>query len=44
MIKRYGASRDHSYRFHVLISDEIEKRKENNDSDKLIDENIINPK
>ena len=39
MIKKYGASCDHSYRFHNLVTEENEKRKENNDSDKLIEEN-----
>ena len=44
MIKKYGASYDHSYRFHCLVNEENEKRKENNDSDKLIEENNIKSK
>lgn len=44
MIKKLGASRDHSYKFHTLVVEENEKRKENNDSDKLIDDNRIKPK
>jgi hypothetical protein len=39
MIKKYGASCDHTYKFRSLVTEENEKRKENNDSDKLIEEN-----
>ena len=42
MIKKYGASRDHSYRFHNLVLEEREKDKENDDFDKLIDDNDNN--
>ncbi len=44
MIKKYGASKDHTYKFHTLVVEENEKRKDNNDSDKLIDDNSIKPK
>ena len=44
MIKKYGASRDHTYKFHILVAEENEKRKDNNDSDKLIDDNNIKSK
>ena len=39
MFKTYGASKDLSYKFHNLLTEEIEKRKDENDSDKLISEN-----
>ena len=39
MIKKYGASRDHTYKFHTLVVEENDKRKDNNDSDKLIEDN-----
>ena len=39
MFKKYGASRDHTYKYHILL-EEKEKNKENNDSDKLIEDNI----
>lgn len=42
MIKKYGASRDRSYRFHNLVLEEREKDKENDDFDKLIDDNYNN--
>ena len=42
MFKRYGASRDRSYRFHNLVLEEREKNKENDDFDKLIDDNDNN--
>ena len=42
MFKTYGASKDLSYKFHNLLTEEIEKRKDENDSDKLISENNIN--
>ena len=42
MFKKYGASRDHSYRFHNLVLEEREKNKQNDDFDKLIDDNYIN--
>ena len=40
MFKKYGASRDHSYKFHCLVLEEKDKNKDNNDydSDKLIEE------
>ena len=45
MYKTYGVSKDLSYKFNNILSEEIEKRKEENDSDKLISDdnnNIIN--
>ena len=42
MIKTYGVSKDLSYRFNNLLSEELEKRKDENDSDKLISDNNIN--
>ena len=42
MIKTYGVSKDLSYHFHNLLSEELEKRKDENDSDKLISDNNIN--
>jgi hypothetical protein len=47
MLKKYGASRDRGYKFRsfILEARENKKEKDNNDSDKLIeDENNINPK
>ena len=47
MLKKYGASRDRSYKFRTFILEvrESKKDKDNNDSDKLIeDENNINSK
>ena len=41
MFKTYGASKDLSYKFHNLLTEEIEKRKDENDSDKLISEDNI---
>jgi len=38
MIKKYGASRDLTYQYHNLCQEEMEKKKENTDSDNLIDE------
>ena len=42
MFKTYGASKDLSYHFNNLVTEEIEKRKEETDSDKLISDNNIN--
>ena len=42
MFKTYGVSKDISYKFNNLLSEEIEKRKDENDSDKLISDNNIN--
>jgi len=42
MLKTYGVSRDLSYQFNNLLSEEIEKRKEETDSDKLISNDNIN--
>ena len=44
MIKKYGASRDHTYKYHTLVIEENEKRKDNNDSDKLIEHNNVKSK
>ena len=44
MIKIYGASRDHSYKFYNLVLEESEKRKENDDADKLLEENNAKPR
>ena len=41
MYKTYGVSKDLSYKYHNLSSEESEKRKEENDSDKLISDNNI---
>ncbi len=41
MFKTYGASKDLSYKFNNLLNEEIEKRKEESDSDKLITDNSI---
>lgn len=41
MFKKYGASRDHSYKFHSLIIEQRDINKDNNDSDKLIEDNNI---
>ena len=41
MFKKYGASRDHSYKFHSLIARQREINKDNNDSDKLIEDSSI---
>ena len=37
MIKNYGVSKDLSYLYRNLVQEESEKKKENNDSDNLID-------
>ena len=42
MIKTYGVSKDLSYQYNNLISEEIEKRKDENDSEKLISNDNIN--
>ena len=42
MLKTYGVSKDLSYHFNNLITEEIEKRKEETDSDKLISNDNIN--
>ena len=44
MIKNYGVSKDLSYKYRNLIQVEIDRKKENNDSDNLIDENNIKSK
>lgn len=44
MIKKYGASRDLTYQFHNLLQEELEKKKENTDSDNLIEENNVKVK
>jgi len=41
MQKNYGVSNNLSYKFRNFVQEEIEKKKENNDSDNLIDENNI---
>ena len=41
MFKKYGASRDHSFKFHSLIARQRELNKDTNDSDKLIEDNNI---
>ena len=42
MLKTYGVSKDLSYHFNNLLTEEIEKRKEETDSDKLISNDNIN--
>jgi len=42
MFKTYGVSKDLSYQFHNFLTEEIEKKKDENDSDKLISDNNIN--
>ena len=42
MFKTYGISKDLSYQFHNFLTEEIEKKKDENDSDKLISDNNIN--
>jgi hypothetical protein len=44
MIKKYGASRDLTYQYHNIWQEEMEKKKENTDSDNLIDENNVKVK
>ena len=44
MFKNYGVSNNLSYKFRNLVQEEIEKKKENTDSDNLIDENNIKSK
>ena len=44
MYKSYGVTKDLSYKFRNLVQEEIEKKKENTDSDNLIDENNIKTK
>ena len=44
MIKNYGVSKDLSYRSRNIVQEEFEKKKDNNDSDNLIDENNIKSK
>jgi len=41
MIKKYGASRDLTYQYHNLLQEEMEKKKDNTDSDNLIDEKNV---
>ena len=41
MLKKYGVSNNLYYKFINFLQEEIEKKKENNDSDNLIDENNI---
>ena len=41
MLKTYGVSKDISYHFNNLLTEEIEKRKEETDSDKLISNDNI---
>ena len=38
MIKKYGASRDHTYKYHILLQ-ENDKNRDKEDSDKLIEDN-----
>ena len=41
MLKNYGVSNNLSYKYRNFVQEEIEKKKDNNDSDNLIDENNI---
>jgi len=44
MIKKYGALRDLTYQYHNLLQEEMEKKKDNTDSDNLIDEKNVKVK
>ncbi len=44
MIKNYGFSQNLTYKFHNYIQEENEKKKDNNDSDNLIEEKNIKEK
>ena len=44
MYKNYGVSKDLSYKYRNLVQEEIEKKKDNTDSDNLIEENNIKTK
>lgn len=44
MIKNYGFSQNLTYKFRNFIQEEIEKKKDNNDSDTLIEERNLNEK
>ena len=44
MNKSYGASQNLTYKFRNFIQEELEKKKENNDSDALIDDKNIKEK
>lgn len=44
MLKNYGVSNNLSYKYRNLLQEEIEKKKDNTDSDNLIDENNIKSK
>ena len=44
MIKNYGFSQNLTYKFRNFIQEEIEKKKDNNDSDTLIEDRNIKEK
>ena len=44
MIKNYGFSQNLTYKFRNFIQEEIEKKKDNNDSDSLIEDRNIKEK
>lgn len=44
MIKNYGFSQNLTYKFRNFIQEELEKKKDNNDSDNLIEEKNIKAK
>ena len=44
MIKNYGFSQNLTYKFRNYIQEELDKNKDNNDSDNLIEENNFKAK
>ena len=44
MIKNFGFSQNLTYKFRNFIQEEIEKKKDNNDSDTLIEDRNIKEK
>ena len=38
MIKTYGFSQNLTYKFHNIIQEDLDKKKDNSDSDTLIDD------
>ena len=44
MIMNYGFSQNLTYKFRNFIQEELEKKKDNNDSDNLIEEKNIKAK
>ena len=44
MIRNYGFSQNLTYKFRNFIQEELDKKKDNNDSDNLIEENNFKAK